>query len=636
MKKQVKLIAIIIFTVFLILPQTLLLTNAQESSYLNDVEAGKDKVILPPTILSFIDSVDDYNAIGERNPATAIFHVNDKGEITTKDGALIANLDEAKAKLNNKTIPAYYIKSAQGVSFICDYYSKTKTADAFVISDDTAILKAVKASNKYIFCVLDASDRVIHSKDDLFALREEANKADARVIILPLTAANIEYVEYLHQLLMTVWTKCPDNTDISLLTAATAGVSGIVGHGDVAPRINVVFNKYFNENSMLRMPNFVGHRGSPSLSQENTLAGSKLAVQYGATIIENDVYLTSDGVAVVMHDSTIDRTTNGTGNVASMTYEQLSKFKVDVNKTCNTEPIPKLTDYFDEFKGKDVILYIEIKHNDTRVIPEIIRLIKEYEIADQVNLITFNKNQMLQAKSLMPEMSMGYLTSTIKPTETSYLTDLETVLNEVIYYKATFNPSFQKGTLGENFITAALNRGVIVLPWTINSQADLDKYFMMGTYGITTNYTQLISNYPKHINVPGECKITPSESFDPQIDVVTYSGKTVGNSSVEMILIEGNPTVKFENGSMSFTEYGNATVMFSYKSRTTSGDTYYIYSQPVLLNIAEEVSQTTVSDNITTAQTTQTNGCNCNKSSAFIIPILLMSAIPTFIFKRRK
>ena len=79
----------------------------------------------------------------------------------------------------------------------------------------------------------------------------------------------------------------------------------------------------FPANTMTRTPFVVGHRGIPDQAPENTIESSQLAVEKGADIVELDIYVTKDKELVVIHDGTLDRTTNGTGNVQNMTLEEI-------------------------------------------------------------------------------------------------------------------------------------------------------------------------------------------------------------------------------------------------------------------------------------------------------------------------
>ncbi len=101
----------------------------------------------------------------------------------------------------------------------------------------------------------------------------------------------------------------------------------------------------------------IGHRGMPGWPRkgENTMRSFRLALAKGADALEFDVRKTKDGQLVVIHDSTIDRTTDGHGNVHDLSYGELMKFDAGFG-----ERIPRLADMLDEFGGK-CLLNIELK-----------------------------------------------------------------------------------------------------------------------------------------------------------------------------------------------------------------------------------------------------------------------------------
>src|ERR1700752_184488 len=100
-----------------------------------------------------------------------------------------------------------------------------------------------------------------------------------------------------------------------------------------------------------------GHRGAPGLPRvgENTPTSFRKAMRLGATGLEFDVRRCADGRIVVIHDETIDRTTNGKGRVADLPYDQLRRFDAG-----GGESIPLLTEVLDEF-GRQCLLNIELK-----------------------------------------------------------------------------------------------------------------------------------------------------------------------------------------------------------------------------------------------------------------------------------
>jgi len=138
---------------------------------------------------------------------------------------------------------------------------------------------------------------------------------------------------------------------------------------------------------------YVGHRGTRSSFDENTILSFKKAIEYGANYIEFDVRKTKDNRLIVIHDATLDRTTNGSGSVRNLTYKEISNFRTNINLS----PIPLLTDIFNELKGKTKFM-IELK--ETNLLDEIVEIIMYNDLlADSIisgkylaDLLEFKKN----------------------------------------------------------------------------------------------------------------------------------------------------------------------------------------------------------------------------------------------------
>ncbi len=105
------------------------------------------------------------------------------------------------------------------------------------------------------------------------------------------------------------------------------------------------------------------HRGFSGKYPENTMLAFRKAVEEGVDGIELDVQLTKDGEVVIIHDETIDRTTDGKGLVVSYTYDELRKFDASFKfrGQCGFNPIPTLREYFELVKDKNLVTNIELK-----------------------------------------------------------------------------------------------------------------------------------------------------------------------------------------------------------------------------------------------------------------------------------
>lgn len=150
-----------------------------------------------------------------------------------------------------------------------------------------------------------------------------------------------------------------------------------------------------------------GHRGAAKLEPENTLRSIQKAIDLGVDQIEIDVHLTRDGHLVVIHDMTVDRTTNGHGAVADLTLQEIKQ--LDAGKG---ERIPTLQEVIDGVRGK-VILQIELKGPGTA--EPVVRAVEQNGIADEVVLTSFVHDRLREAHQLNPKISLGALWS--KPPE---------------------------------------------------------------------------------------------------------------------------------------------------------------------------------------------------------------------------
>jgi glycerophosphoryl diester phosphodiesterase len=127
-----------------------------------------------------------------------------------------------------------------------------------------------------------------------------------------------------------------------------------------------------------------GHRGSPGFPRfgENTRTSFRKALAGGAEGFELDVRRCRDGTLVVIHDSTIERTTNGAGLVRNLTYEELSRFDAGFGDT-----IPRLIDILDEFR-RSCFIHIELKENG--LAEDVLSIVQKLDRADDVAVSAFD------------------------------------------------------------------------------------------------------------------------------------------------------------------------------------------------------------------------------------------------------
>jgi glycerophosphoryl diester phosphodiesterase len=234
----------------------------------------------------------------------------------------------------------------------------------------------------------------------------------------------------------------------------------------------------------------VAHRGATGYAPENTIAGFDLAVDMKADYIEIDVQRSKDGKLVLIHDTTVNRTTDGTGKVGDLTFEQLRSLDAGSWKgeEFTGEKIPTFEEILDRYRGKVGIL-IELKA------PELYPGIEE-QVAEQLKkrnldkpqnekiiIQSFNFDSMKKMNELLPKVPIGVLTSNRAHTT-------EEALKEFSTYADWFNPSY--GIVTEELVDQVHAFGMQIGSWTVRSQEAADFLFDMEVDAIITDYPDYV------------------------------------------------------------------------------------------------------------------------------------------------
>lgn len=156
------------------------------------------------------------------------------------------------------------------------------------------------------------------------------------------------------------------------------------------------------------------HRGFSGKYPENTLLSFEKAIEAGAEGMEFDVQLTKDGELVIIHDETIDRTSNGSGRVKDFTYEELLQYDFSAQYTgkFGVMKLPLLSEYFKLVKDKDIISNIELKNSvyDYESLEQkVYDLIIEYGLKDKVIISSFNHESVIRMKKIDSSIKCGFL-----------------------------------------------------------------------------------------------------------------------------------------------------------------------------------------------------------------------------------
>src|ERR1035437_4069566 len=166
-----------------------------------------------------------------------------------------------------------------------------------------------------------------------------------------------------------------------------------------------------NRLTQIRRPILFAHRGASAFAPENTLASFKRALEDGAEAIELDVKLTSDGKVVVLHDQTVNRTTDGHGDVRAMSLADVQLLDAGscFSPEFAGEPVPTLDEVFSAV-GKKLFINIEITNyaTPTDALPlRVPELVRSHELEDWVMFSSFNALNLIRLRGMLPQIPVG-------------------------------------------------------------------------------------------------------------------------------------------------------------------------------------------------------------------------------------
>ncbi|MDK2891347.1 MAG: glycerophosphoryl diester phosphodiesterase [Methanoculleus sp.] len=210
----------------------------------------------------------------------------------------------------------------------------------------------------------------------------------------------------------------------------------------------------------------IGHRGARALGPENTL----LALRRGmacADLVEVDVRLTRDGIPVVIHDATVDRTTDGTGPVKEYTIEDIRKLDAGEGET-----IPTLREALDLVQGEKGLV-VEIKEPGTEAI---VASVIMGRMPDRLFLVSFNPGSVAMAKNLLPGAQAGLIYSgeTADPIALARSVQADLILP-------------RRDRVSREVVERAHNAGLLVVPWLLNTADDIDEAIRIGVDGFASD-----------------------------------------------------------------------------------------------------------------------------------------------------
>lgn len=221
----------------------------------------------------------------------------------------------------------------------------------------------------------------------------------------------------------------------------------------------------------------IAHRGASGYEEEHTWKAYDLAIEQGADYIELDLQLTQDGYLIVSHDGTVDKMTDGKGKIKDLSLAEIKRLR-----TKDGQELLTLDEVISEY-GNTIKYYIETKRpHNPKMDGELIRVLLKRELIGinkskgQVIIQSFSEESLRNISQQYSDIFFVKLTKTPQNDD----------LNKVSEYASGVGPKFSEVT--KEYVEAAHNYGLLVHPYTINKEDDMEKALSWGVDGFFTNY----------------------------------------------------------------------------------------------------------------------------------------------------
>jgi glycerophosphoryl diester phosphodiesterase len=229
----------------------------------------------------------------------------------------------------------------------------------------------------------------------------------------------------------------------------------------------------------MRVPWIIAHRGAAGHAPENTLAAFERAVELGTGFIETDLHLTRDGQFVAIHDSTLDRTTNGKGTVHEFTLAEIRKVDAGLwyDRSFMGEKVPTLEDVLEFGRKHDVVFYLEVKYEAAWGMHHaLVAALQKTQSAARTIVISFDPKTIGAIRSLDPSLMVGILVE--DPKIDAVKAALDVGARQVC----------PKWTLiTKELVARAHDAGLQVVTWTVNQVEEMQLMIAAGCDGIMTD-----------------------------------------------------------------------------------------------------------------------------------------------------
>ncbi|MBN1559131.1 T9SS type A sorting domain-containing protein [candidate division KSB1 bacterium] len=343
----------------------------------------------------------------------------------------------------------------------------------------------------------------------------------------------------------------------------------------------------FSAGALVGSTKIIAHRGASSVAPENTLAAFSKAVEFESDYFELDVQVSADDSLVLMHDETVDRTTDGAGKVSSLSFEQLRSLDAGSWFAAEFagERIPTLAEALDLALASSYRagVVIEIKANTATIVEKAVAEVVKRQMQDRVIVSSFTFDHLSRVKNVdatIPVQLFGTITE-------SHIDQVAGIGGEWVG---------TDGAITQPFLAAAHAKNVLVNKWTVNSAAEMSSLMQLGLDAMTTNYPQtaralMDTTPPSDVQLSQtdvqitQVTLTWTPAEDPESGVVAYEiYRDTSPNAALLIQTVGDTTTYIDD-----TRKEAATFYYRIKARNLAGLTSLNFSNEIMVVTGSDV-----------------------------------------------
>lgn len=472
-----------------------------------------------PSVVTEIASRSAFDALdvsGVR-PASIIVRVGADGNAKTANGEDLGTLAEVYDKIGGKIVPIFRVETDEEADALIKFYKeKYRVVDSAVLSDMPGLVKRVKGE------IPEIRGIIAFPGSETPANIVKTLAENGAITALLSENAGADTIGYIQARFMTAWVRSGAD-GFSVAKTAAKGAYGVVTDDYAAAYYAL---KTFGKYDVLRTAYNVAHRGLPKTHNENSVSGIRAAIAAGATHVELDCYLTTDGEVVLMHDADISRTTDGEGNIESMTLAGLRTHKLDL---FGEEDVPTLSEAIDAFAGSDAVMVLELKSSKPELAEKIKAVVEAKDFYENFVVISFSAGNIAKVREVMPRVPAALLVSSVREDKFAATITAATSLGAAL--------DADLGSATGTFNRTLRDRGLAGWYWTYDDALGVKYGRIEGYTGLTNNDATAFTDWYKTLEIADAALYGIEKGDEIAAVATTYGGekKEVAATVIEVV-----------------------------------------------------------------------------------------------------